>query len=112
MNTTLLLKRNIAHLIGSPVAVGLVIIATGCAGNRYDRSTGETIDDHATTSRVKSALGGDSVYKYPDVKVTTFKGHVQLSGFVDDKEQKSKAEELAKNTAGVKEVENSIAVKP
>jgi hyperosmotically inducible protein len=112
MKTTLLLKRRIAHLLGSPVALGLVIIATGCAGNRYDRSTGESIDDRATTSRVKSALGGDTVYKYPDVKVTTFKGRVQLSGFVDSKEQKSKAQELAKNSAGVKEVENSIAVKP
>ena len=100
------------RLIGTPVALGLAILATGCAGSRYDRSTGESIDDHATTSRVKSALGGDSVYKYPDVKVTTFKGRVQLSGFVDSKEQKSKAEDLAKNAAGVKEVQNSIAVKP
>lgn len=112
MNTTLLVKRRIAQLIGPPLALGLVIIATGCAGNRYDRSTGESIDDRATTSRVKSALGDDTVYKYPDVKVTTFKGHVQLSGFVDSKDQKSKAADLAKNTAGVKEVENSIAVKP
>jgi len=112
MNMTLLLKRKIAHLIASPVALGMVIMVTGCAGNRYDRSTGESIDDHATTSRVKSALGSDSVYKYPDVKVTTFKGRVQLSGFVDSKDQKSKAEDLAKNTAGVKEVQNSIAVKP
>jgi hypothetical protein len=62
MNTTLLLKRRITRLIGSPVALGLVIIATGCAGNRYDRSTGESIDDHATTSRVKSALGSDTAY--------------------------------------------------
>lgn len=112
MNMTLLLKRKIAHLIGSPVALGMVIMVSGCAGDRYARSTGESIDDPATTSRVKSALGSDSVYKYPDVKVTTFKGHVQLSGFVDSKEQKSKAEELAKNAAGVKEVQNSIAVKP
>jgi hyperosmotically inducible periplasmic protein len=112
MNMTPLLKRSITQLIRSPVALGLVIIATGCAGNRYDRSTGESIDDRATTSRVKGALGSDAVYKYPDVKVTTFKGRVQLSGFVDSKEQKAKAQDLAKNAAGVKEVENSIAVKP
>src|SRR3954468_18667426 len=45
----------------------------GCAGNRYEQSTGERIDDTATTGRVKSELGKDSVYKYPDVKVSTFK---------------------------------------
>jgi|SRR5882672_4829797 len=112
MNTMFLLRRRITHLVGTPVALGLTILATGCAGSRYDRSTGESIDDRATTSRVKSALGSDTVYKYPDVKVTTFKGRVQLSGFVDSKDQKSKAQELAKNAAGVKEVENSITVKP
>jgi osmotically-inducible protein OsmY len=90
----------------------LVILAAGCAGDRYQRSTGESIDDTATTSRVKSALGSDSGYHYPDVKVTTFKGRVQLSGFVDSKEQKSQAATLAKNAAGVKEVENKITVKP
>jgi hyperosmotically inducible protein len=84
---------------------------TGCAGNRYQESTGEHIDDAATTGRVKSALGKDTAYKYPDVKVTTFKGTVQLSGFVNQKAEKSRAGELAKNTEGVKEVVNNITVK-
>lgn len=83
----------------------------GCAGNRYQESTGEHIDDSATTGRVKSALGGDTVYKYPDVKVTTFKGTVQLSGFVNNRTQKDRAGDLAKNTAGVKDVVNNITVK-
>ena len=112
MNTTRMLKQRMKHLIGAPVALGLVILATGCAGNRYERSTGESIDDGATSTRVKSALSDDAIYKYPDVKVTTFKGRVQLSGFVDTKDQKSKAADLAKNAAGVKEVENNITVKP
>ena len=60
---------------------------------------------------MKSALSDDSVYKYPDVKVTTFKGTVQLSGFVENKEQKSRATDLAKNVNGVKDVENNISVK-
>jgi osmotically-inducible protein OsmY len=84
---------------------------TGCAGSRYSESTGEHIDDSATTGRVKSSLGSDTMYKYPDVKVSTFKGTVQLSGFVNEKAQKSRAGDLAKNTAGVKEVENNISVK-
>jgi len=87
------------------------ITFTGCAGNQYERSTGESIDDRATTTRVKSALGGDSQYKYSDVKVTTFKGTVQLSGFVDTRDQKSRATDLAKNVTGVRDVVNNISVK-
>jgi len=94
-------------IILAAAAVGF----TGCAGNRYEQSTGEHIDDVATTGRVKSALGKDTVYKYPDVKVTTFKGTVQLSGFVDQKAQKTRATDLAKNTEGVKDVVNNITVK-
>jgi len=96
-----------AMVLATTAAVGV----TGCAGNRYQESTGEHIDDAAITGRVKSALGGDSVYKYPDVKVTTFKGTVQLSGFVNTSAQKGRASDLAKNTTGVKDVVNNITVK-
>ena len=88
-----------------------VVGLAGCAGDRYHESTGESIDDTAITGRVKSALGNDTMYKYPDVKVTTFKGTVQLSGFVDNHAQKEHAGMLAKNAAGVKDVENNITVK-
>jgi hyperosmotically inducible periplasmic protein len=93
------------------LATASVIGLTGCAGDRYHESTGESIDDTAITGRVKDALGSDTMYKYPDVKVTTFKGTVQLSGFVDNHAQKEHAAVLAKNAAGVKDVENNITVK-
>lgn len=93
------------------LATATVAGLAGCAGDRYNQSTGEHIDDAATTSRVKDALSNDTMYKYPDVNVTTFKGTVQLSGFVDTRAQKSQAGTLAKNTAGVKEVDNNITVK-
>src|SRR5580698_7670596 len=93
------------------LAMAGLIGVTGCAGDRYHESTGEDIDDSATTTRVKSALDSDNQYKYPDVKVTTFKGTVQLSGFVDNRDQKSQAATLAKNVDGVKDVENNITVK-
>ncbi len=99
-------------LIGAlMLATSGVIGLSGCAGDKYHESTGEDIDDNAITARVKSALHGDSEYKYPDVKVTTFKGTVQLSGFVDTHDQKARAKDLAKNCAGVKDVENSITTK-
>jgi hyperosmotically inducible protein len=96
-----------ALMLATAGLVGL----TGCAGDRYHESTGEDIDDSATTSRVKSALNNDTMYKYPDVIVTTFKGTVQLSGFVDNRDERSHATDLAKNVAGVKDVENNISLK-
>ncbi len=92
-------------------ATASVLGMAGCAGDRYHESTGETIDDTAITGRVKDALGHDAMYKYPDVKVTTFKGTVQLSGFVDNHAQKVQAGSLAKTADGAKDVVNNITVK-
>lgn len=88
-----------------------VVGFSGCAGTRYEQSTGEHIDDAAITRRVKGALGDDSVYKYPDVNVATFKGAVQLSGFVNQRAQKDRAGDLARKVAGAKEVLNNITIK-
>jgi ferritin-like metal-binding protein YciE len=90
-----------------PVVGGL----TGCAGNSHERSTGEHIDDRATSSRVKKALGDDPQYKYEHVNVSTFKGTVQLSGFVNTRDQKNKAGDIAKKVEGVREIQNNITVK-
>jgi osmotically-inducible protein OsmY len=96
-----------AIMLGTSAAV----FFTGCAGDKYHESTGEGIDDTAITARVKSALSGDSMYKYPDVHVTTFKGTVQLSGFVSNRDERSHAVDLAKNCAGVKDVTDNISIK-
>lgn len=88
-----------------------LVITTGCAGDRYHQSTGEHIDDKATSVRVRSALSDDAQYKYPMVEVKTFKGTVQLSGFVNTRDQKSRAGDLAKKVEGVRNVENNITVK-
>ena len=93
-------------------ALPLFCGVTGCStGSRYKQSTGEYIDDHGLSSHVKSALGEDSRYKYDDVNVVTFKGVVQLSGFVNTKDQKNRAGDLARKVEGVKEVKNNITVK-
>ena len=94
--------------VGALVVVGGI---TGCAGDRYTQSTGERIDDKGESSRVRSALSDDTQYKYEDVKVQTFKGVVQLSGFVNSRDQKNRAGDIAKKVQGVKEVENNITVK-
>lgn len=92
-------------------ALPLVGGLAGCAGNRYTQSTGEHIDDRADSSRVRKALSEDTQYKYGDVTVQTFKGVVQLSGFVNSRDQKNRAGDLAKRVDGIKEVQNNITVK-
>jgi osmotically-inducible protein OsmY len=103
-----------AKVFGLVLCLGtlpLLTMVTGCAGDRYHQSTGENIDDHGTNMRVKSALSNDAQYKYEDVNVDTFKGVVQLSGFVNTHAQKSRASEIAKGVENVKEVQNNITVK-
>ena len=99
-------------LVLSLAALPLLLGVTGCTtGSRYEQSTGERIDDHGMSSRVRSALAADSQYKYGDVSVQTFKGVVQLSGFVNSRDQKNRAGELARKVEGVKQIENAITVK-
>lgn len=99
-------------LILSLGALPMLCGVTGCStGSQYKQSTGEYIDDHGTSSRVKKALSADTQYKYGDVNVQTFKGVVQLSGFVNSRDQKNRAGDLAKKVEGAREVENHITVK-
>ena len=93
-------------------ALPLLMGLTGCvSGSRYEQSSGERIDDHATSSRVRAALNDDTEYKYGGVSVETFKGTVQLSGFVNSRDQKNRAGDLARTVIGVKEIVNNITVK-
>jgi hyperosmotically inducible protein len=85
--------------------------ATGCAGNSTNESAGEYIDDTWITTRVKAALVGDPVVKATEVNVETFKGVVQLSGFVESDEAMNKAVEIAREIPGVSSVENDMRVK-
>jgi osmotically-inducible protein OsmY len=93
-------------------AMPLLLGVTGCTtGSRYEQSTGERIDDHGTSSRVRAALARDTQYKYDAVNVETFKGTVQLSGFVNTKDQKNRAGDIARKVKGATDVENNITVK-
>lgn len=104
--------KNTFKVIGLSILIATAMATfTGCAGDRYNRSTGEHVDDRATSMRVKTALGDDAQYKYPMVEVKTFKGTAQLSGFVNTRDQKSRAGDIAKRVQGVENVENNITVK-
>jgi len=101
-------------LLGITLAtiVSSSFLVTGCTtAQRGGRSTGEYIDDKTLNSRVRGALDDSAEYKFPDVKVESFRGTVQLSGFVATMAQKSRAGEIAKNVRGVANVDNKITVK-
>jgi osmotically-inducible protein OsmY len=112
------LEKRWNRFVVTPIALCTVIAAIGCsssgtstsssAGTR--RTAGEFVDDTTTTYRVKKALKDDP-YKYPDVNVTTRQGSVQLSGFVENREQRDRAENISKNVQGVRDVWNQISVK-
>jgi hyperosmotically inducible protein len=90
---------------------GLAISFTGCASTATRESTGEYIDNSVLTAKVKAALAKDKTVSAMAVNVESFKGRVQLSGFVDSAEQKRQAEIVARGIEGVQEVENNITVK-
>jgi|ERR1051325_10031845 osmotically-inducible protein OsmY len=92
-----------------PMLIG--VIATGCADNRYEASPGVKLDDTLISEHVKEAFLSDRQYKFEDVKVSTMEGTVQLSGFVATGDEKGRAEQIAKDVPGVKNVVNNITVK-
>src|SRR5688572_26763537 len=83
--------------------VGLLITAflIGCAATPQRASTGEMIDDTAITAKVKAALINDPQVKARDINVETFRGTVQLNGFVDERNQIDRAVEVARSQRGV-----------
>jgi hyperosmotically inducible protein len=95
----------------SPFLVLLLVSALGCASTSTKESTGEYFDDSWITTKVKAALIEDSVVKATEVNVETFKGVVQLSGFVKSDEAMAQAVELASNIKGVASVKNDMHVK-
>jgi osmotically-inducible protein OsmY len=83
----------------------------GCASTRTQESTGEFVDDSVITTKVKSAILGDPALKTLEISVTTYKGTVQLSGFVTSKEAVARAGEVAGQVSGVRGVKNDLVVK-
>jgi hypothetical protein len=93
------------------LTAGLASLTTGCAGTSTRASTGEMIDDSVITAKVKTELIRDEFVKARDVNVDTFRGTVQLSGFVERDEQKARAGEIARQVNGVRDVVNNITIK-
>ena len=105
------IKPKFVSLLVLAGGLALGTVAGGCAGSPTKDSTGQYVDDTTITTKVKSALLGDDAVKSFEISVETFKGVVQLSGFVDTADQKSAAEHDAMAVAGVKDVKNNLTIK-
>jgi hyperosmotically inducible protein len=100
-------KKALAALVASAV----VLSTAACSSTRTQRAPGEQIDDAALLTSVKAALVRNPVTEAGEINVDVNRGVVKLSGFVDSKNEKSKAADVARKVDGVKSVQNDIAVK-
>jgi osmotically-inducible protein OsmY len=95
-----------------PLMIALLLsLMVGCASTSRQESTGEYIDDSVITAKVKAAVFDDPTLKSAEINVETFKGEVQLSGFVGSQADINRAASLARSVKGVTSVKNNMHVK-
>ena len=102
-------KRNV--IIGYLALLVLVAAFVGCASTRTHESTGQYVDDSTITTKVKALLAEDNFLKSFQIGVETYKGVVQLSGFVNSQQAVDKASEITRSVKGVTDVKNNLIVK-
>lgn len=101
----------ILQRISGIFAVLALTALVGCAGTKTQESTGQYIDDTAITAKVKTAIYNEPTLKSAEINVETFKGSVQLSGFVGSPADISQAVALAHGVKGVTAVKNDMRLK-
>ena len=102
-------KRN--RFVGYFVLLILIAAFSACASTSKQESTGEYVDDSVITTKVKSLLAADDFLKSFQIGVETYKGSVQLSGFVNSQKAVDKAIEIARSVKGVTSVKNDLVLK-
>lgn len=108
------MKQFNKHLSGVFLAAFLAVslgTVVGCASTSKQQGTGEFVDDAVITTKVKALLIEDPLTKALEIKVKTFKGEVQLSGFVSSRESANRAIELARSVKGVTAVKDDMQIK-
>jgi osmotically-inducible protein OsmY len=96
----------------SALSLALALLsAAGCASTPKQEGTGEYIDDSVITTKVKAQLLNEPYLSSSQINVDTYKGEVQLSGFVDSRANINKAIEIARSVSGVKSVKNKMQLR-
>jgi osmotically-inducible protein OsmY len=95
------------------IFISAILLASvlGCAGTSTKEGTGEYVDDTVITTKVKAAIFNEPSLKSAEINVETFKGTVQLSGFVNSRADINKAVEVARGVKGVTSVKNDMRLK-
>jgi osmotically-inducible protein OsmY len=102
---------NITRKLASLAGILFVATALGCASTAKQEGTGEYFDDTVITSKVKAAIFDEPALKSAEINVETFKGVVQLSGFVSSQAAENTAVAAARKVPGVKSVKNDMRLK-
>jgi len=101
-------RNNFFHYF---VLLVLIAFLAACASTPTRESTGEYVDDSVITTKVKSLLAADDFLKSFQIGVESYKGVVQLSGFVNTQKAVDKAVEITRSVKGVKDIKNDLIVK-
>ena len=97
--------------ISALFAAVMLTTVLGCASTAKQEGLGEYVDDSVITTKVKTAIFNDASLKSAEINVETFKGAVQLSGFVGSQSNMLRAVDVANAVAGVKSVKNDMRIK-
>jgi hyperosmotically inducible protein len=103
-------RRNLMRLARTIAVLLMILVATGACQTMTGKTAGETVDDATITASVKSKLVADKASNLTRVDVDTQNGVVHLNGSVETAEQKSRAEQLARESRGVTRVVNNLQV--
>ena len=101
-----------ARAIAFAALAGITIVSTGCSVARNQQTVGSYVDDAGITTAVKAKMAEDTSVAATSISVETLNGTVQLSGFAKTQAEKNQAEAIARNTKNVRDVRNSIVVRP
>jgi len=101
----------ILKILARVLAVVSIALVVGCAATPKQDSTGEYIDDAVITTKVKAAIFNEPTLKSMEINVETFKGRVQLSGFVSTQANASTAVNVARGVKGVLDVKDDMRLK-
>ncbi len=99
------------RLLMSSFAIGSIALLSACVASPRTESTGEYVEDSVITARVKAAVLAEPGLRSAEINVETFKGRVQLSGFVNSQADIDRAVAMVRGMAGVSSVKNDMRLK-
>jgi len=103
--------KPITKYLSAVFLAATLVTAVGCSSTAKQEGTGEYVDDSVITTKVKAAVFNEPMLKSAEINVETFKGVVQLSGFVSSASAANKAVDVARTVGGVKSVKNDMRIK-